>query len=92
MANGKITISLTEKQLKDIEALIANGEAENASDFVQNAVTNAIDSTKSLDELLDDMLERTGGPPTAEEIAWVEQAMGGGEPPVRKTSRKKKAA
>ncbi|BDC52327.1 hypothetical protein F183_A46420 [Bryobacterales bacterium F-183] len=92
MAGSKITIHISERQMDEIKALVSKGEARSVSDFVENALTSAINSTKSFDELLDESLARTGGPPSAEELAWVEQVLAGVEPQVRKTSRKRTAA
>lgn len=77
MATKKVTITLDENELTRIRELVAEGMARSVSAFVQNAVTSNLDDATIWKKMLADSLEKTGGPPTDEETAWLDQLFGG---------------
>jgi Arc/MetJ-type ribon-helix-helix transcriptional regulator len=86
----KITITLPDDQLDEIRALVAAGKAASTSAFVKHAVGVALDDAAGWREMLEDALERTGGPLTEKERAWADAILSPG--PRKGRSRKRKAA
>jgi Arc/MetJ-type ribon-helix-helix transcriptional regulator len=84
MATVKVTITLEETQLEQIRALVREGRARNVSAFVQHAVDNSLADIVEWEQMIDDALNETGGPPTPEEVAWAEEAIGV-KPPKRRS-------
>jgi len=76
MATVKVTITLEEAQLEQIRALVEEGVARSVSGFVQHAVATGLDDAAVWAQMLADALEETGGPLTAEEVAWAEDIIG----------------
>jgi Arc/MetJ-type ribon-helix-helix transcriptional regulator len=72
MAAAKITITLDNRQLEEVRALVAAGQASSVSGFVQHAVQMALFDATGWREMLRDALERTGGPLTRKERAWAD--------------------
>lgn len=87
MASKKVTVTLDEAQVERVRALVDAGRAPSVSGFVQHAVGIALDDVAGWGALLADALARTGGPVTAEERAWADEALG-----VPKRRRKRPAA
>ena len=87
MATRKVTVTLDEVQLERVRALVDAGRASSVSGFVQHAVGVALDDVAGWGALLADALSRTGGPVTADERAWADEALG-----VPKRRRKQPAA
>ena len=87
MASKKVTVTLDETQLDRVRALVEAGRAPSVSGFVQHAVGVALDDVAGWGALLAEALDRTGGPVTAEERAWADEALG-----VRKRRGKRPAA
>jgi Arc/MetJ-type ribon-helix-helix transcriptional regulator len=87
MATSKITITLPDEQIEEIRKLVRSGKAANVSAFVKRAVHMALQDAKSFREMLDEALEQTGGPPTAEELAWVKSIAGPKRPQSRPRRR-----
>jgi len=75
MATLKVTVTLKEEQVEEIRALVAAGNADNVSGFVQHAVKLALDDAAGWREMLSGALERTGGPLTEEERAWADKVL-----------------
>jgi hypothetical protein len=90
MATQKITITLKADQVKEIRALVAAGQANNVSAFVQHAVGVALNDAAGWNAMLEDALRQTGGPITKNERAWADTFL---SPRERgKGTRKGKAA
>ena len=76
MATKKVTITLEKDQLEAIRALVASGTASSVSGFVQHAVRISLEDATEFDAMLDDILDETGGPMTAEERDWADEVLG----------------
>ena len=72
MATTKITITLEDKQLDEIRALVAAGTAASVSAFVKHAVGVALFDAAGWREMLEDALRQTGGPLMKKERAWAD--------------------
>jgi Arc/MetJ-type ribon-helix-helix transcriptional regulator len=72
MATTKVTITIEDKQLEEIRALVAGGAAANVSAFVKHAVGVALFDAAGWREMLEDALRQTGGPLTKKERAWAD--------------------
>ena len=90
MATAKVTITLDEKQLGEIRALVAAGTAPNVSAFIQHAVRVALSDAAGWSEMLNGALKETGGPLTKEERAWADEILGLKR--RKKSTRKDRAA
>jgi Arc/MetJ-type ribon-helix-helix transcriptional regulator len=90
MATQKITITLEDRQVSEIRALIAAGAAANVSAFVKHAVAVALFDAAGWKEMLQDALQQTGGPLTKKERAWADAVLS--PQGQKRSSRKKKAA
>src|SRR5437660_7227535 len=88
MATTKITIALQDDQVKEIRALVAAGKAASTSAFVKHAVGVALDDAAGWREMLEDALQRTGGPLTKKERDWADAILSSGPP--KGSSRKRK--
>jgi Arc/MetJ-type ribon-helix-helix transcriptional regulator len=84
MATRKVTVTLDEGQVDRIRRLVEAGSAQSVSGFVQHAVSVALDDVAGWGALLAEALRETGGPLTAEERAWADEALG--NPPRRQGS------
>ena len=76
MATKKVTVTLDEKQLESIRALVSAGSASSVSGFVQHAVGVAIDDFAGWGAMLADALKDTGGELSREEKRWADQVLG----------------
>ena len=76
MATTKLTITLPDDQLKEVRALVASGQSSSVSAFVSHAVKIALFDAAGWQEMLNEALERTGGPLTKKERAWADSVMG----------------
>jgi Arc/MetJ-type ribon-helix-helix transcriptional regulator len=88
MATTKITITLPDRQLAEIRKRVRNGESQSVSGFVKRAVEASLDDSAEFLAMLDEALERTGGPPTPKERAWARSVIEG----RKHRSRSRKAA
>lgn len=75
MTKAKIAVSLDAGLVPRLRAAVAAGRADSVSAFVEAAVEKHL-SDVDLDVLLAQMLEETGGPPTAEEIEAADRLLG----------------
>lgn len=66
-AKEKIAVTLDPHVLRQVRSAVAAGSARSVSSFVEQALWNHLAATAEFDALVDDMLDRTGGPPTEEE-------------------------
>ncbi|MBS1818933.1 MAG: toxin-antitoxin system antitoxin subunit [Acidobacteria bacterium] len=87
MATMKVTVTLEEEQVEDIRDLVEAGKADSVSGFVQHAVDIALSDAAGWKRMLDEALDRTGGPPTAAERAWIESLLG----PAKGRKRRRQA-
>ena len=76
MATKKVTVTLDERDLAHVRELVGAGHASNVSAFVQHAVRVSLRDVTAWGSMLDDALERTGGPPTKEEREWADRQLG----------------
>lgn len=79
MATKKVTVTIDERQLGQIRALVASGTAASVSGFVQHAVGLALDDVAGWGALLAEALRETGGSLTDEERAWADGVLGTGK-------------
>jgi Arc/MetJ-type ribon-helix-helix transcriptional regulator len=90
MATTKLTITLEDEQLAEVRALVAAGQAANVSAFVKHAVAVALNDAAGWREMLEDALQKTGGPLTQKERTWADAILSPEASPKR--PRKGKAA
>jgi Arc/MetJ-type ribon-helix-helix transcriptional regulator len=90
MATTKITITLPDRQLEEIRALVAAGTAASISAFVKHAVGVALFDAAGWREMLEDALRETGGPLMKKERAWADAILS--PHGQKRVSRKGKAA
>jgi Arc/MetJ-type ribon-helix-helix transcriptional regulator len=72
MATKKVTVTLDQRQLDRIRALVDAGSATSVSGFVQHAVDVALDDVAGWGALLAEALRETGGALSDEERAWAD--------------------
>ena len=71
----KITISLPSRAAEHVKRAVKSGRAPSASAYIAEAIEQKATSGR-LDEMLEEMLERTGGPLTAAEIRQADRLLG----------------
>ncbi len=86
MATTKLTITIDNAQLTEIQSLVAAGQAANVSAFVKHAVAVALSDAQGWQEMLKEALDKTGGPLSKKERAWADEIL------LPRATRKKKAA
>ena len=86
-AYEKIAISLPTRAAEHVRDAVRRGEAESASAYIADAIERRA-KTETLKEVLDAMLEETGGPMTPAEVRASERRLG--LTPIRVARRKKK--
>lgn len=91
MATKKVTITLDEKQLTSVQALVASGKADSVSGFVQHAVQVSLADVAGWGAMLGLALAETGGPLTRSERAWADSLLKG-QPGSSSKKRKRRAA
>ena len=74
MTNVKITVSLPAELVEKAKRAVAQGHPESVSAYVAEAMVAK--TQDDFDAMLDAMLEESGGPLTAEEIAWADSVLG----------------
>ena len=90
MATTKVTITLTDEQLKEIRSLVRSGRTANVSSFVKHAVGVALHDAQGWKEMLESALLETGGPLTAKERAWADRILTSAA--RKKSSRRREVA
>lgn len=75
MATRKVTITLDDRDLDRVRALVEAGRAPSVSGFVQHAVGVALDDVAGWGALLAEALDATGGPLTDDERAWADAVL-----------------
>jgi Arc/MetJ-type ribon-helix-helix transcriptional regulator len=89
MATTKITITLEQDQVREIQELVAAGRAANVSAFVKHAVNVALSDAAGWKEMLKEGLRQTGGPLSKKEREWADAIL---DFPRRKRAGKRSAA
>jgi Arc/MetJ-type ribon-helix-helix transcriptional regulator len=74
----KVTVTLPMDQVAAIRDLVRDGAAESVSGFVTAAVALALEDRLAFEQLLDEGLQKTGGPMTAQERQWADRIIRGG--------------
>ena len=90
MATTKVTITLENRQLEEIRALVAGGRAASVSAFVKHAIGVALFDAAGWKEMLEEALQESGGPLTKKERAWADAILSPRQ--QKKVSKKGKAA
>lgn len=75
MATVKITVTLEEDQVRAIRDYVASGKSGSVSAFVKHAVGVALFDAAGWKAMLDEALQKTGGPLTKEECAWADSLL-----------------
>jgi Arc/MetJ-type ribon-helix-helix transcriptional regulator len=76
MTMGKIAITLPREVLDGARRAVRRGRAPSMSAYVSSALQERV-KLDSLDDLLQEMLDATGGPPTAAEKRWADRTIFG---------------
>ena len=82
---ARIAIRLPRAAVESARRAVKEGRAPSVSAYIVEAI-DAREKQKSLDELLDEWLEESGGPPTAAERRWARKKLG---LPVRRSSKRR---
>jgi Arc/MetJ-type ribon-helix-helix transcriptional regulator len=82
MATRKVTVTLDETQLDQIQSLVRAGTASSVSGFVQHAVAVALDDVAGWGAMLAEALRQTGGALSDDERAWADSVLGTGNRPA----------
>lgn len=72
---AKIAVSLPAELVASAREAVAAGKAANVSAYVADALAEKV-KLEALDDLLDEMLEETGGPLTDAEREGIDREMG----------------
>ncbi len=73
----KVTVTLPVESVEAIRRLVADGQADTVSGFVQHAVQVSLDDVAGWGALLSQALAETGGAMTDLERQWADQVLGG---------------
>lgn len=73
----KVTVTLPVESVEAIRRLVADGNADSVSGFVQHAVRVSLDDVAGWGALLGQSLLDSGGAMTSEEQQWADQVLGG---------------
>jgi Arc/MetJ-type ribon-helix-helix transcriptional regulator len=72
----KVTITLPVDDVESIRELVAAGQADSVSGFVQHAVKVSLDDIAGWGAMLAEALRETGGELTETERAWAADVLG----------------
>ena len=75
MTSAKVAISLPKEVLARARAAVRRGDAPSLSAYVCRALEEMTGDDDVIN-MLDEMLAKTGGPPTPEEIHWADGVIG----------------
>ncbi len=75
MATVKITTTLPNRQLAEIRKRVAARESASVSGFIQQAVQKSLDNAAEFRAMVNEGLNKTGGPLTAKERMWARRAL-----------------
>lgn len=76
MRGRRVPVVLGEQDLAQLRAMKAVGEIDNVAGFVRHAVRLALLDRVEFKALLEESLERSGGPLTEAEKAWADRVLG----------------
>lgn len=68
----KLTITLQDTQLAEVHALVIAKQAASVAAFVQYAVSVVLNDFADWRQILENSLQKTGGPLTKQERAWAD--------------------
>jgi Arc/MetJ-type ribon-helix-helix transcriptional regulator len=75
MATRKITITLPDRQIAEIQKRIALQDSPNVSAFIQQAVQRSLESAAEFRAIVDEALRKSGGPLKPKERAWARRVL-----------------
>jgi Arc/MetJ-type ribon-helix-helix transcriptional regulator len=75
MASVKVTVTVPAEQLHAMRDLVAHGRATSVSGFVQGAIGVALDDAAGWQQTLDEALDASGGPLSADERSWADKIL-----------------
>jgi hypothetical protein len=88
MTSAKVAISLPKDVLARARAAVRRGQAASLSAYVSKLIDEKT-REDDLAQMLDEMLEETGGPLTPSERRWLDKVFGSKSPPKRKQRQPK---
>lgn len=74
---AKIAITVDEELVDQVRERVARGDADSVSAYFQHAVRGQLAAEADFDEVLREIFESTGGPPTAKERAAARKVLRG---------------
>jgi Arc/MetJ-type ribon-helix-helix transcriptional regulator len=75
MATTKITITLPDRQLKEIRKRVAAQDSPSVSGFIQQAVQKTLENAAEFRAMVEEGLKETGGPLKPKERAWARRVL-----------------
>jgi Arc/MetJ-type ribon-helix-helix transcriptional regulator len=75
MATAKITITLPDRQLEEIRKRVAVQDSPSVSGFIQQAVQHSLDNSAEFRAIVEEALQKTGGPLKPKERAWARKML-----------------
>jgi Arc/MetJ-type ribon-helix-helix transcriptional regulator len=75
MASKKITITLPDRQIAEIEKRIAAQDSPNVSAFIQQAVQRSLENAAEFRAIVGEALQKSGGPLKPKERAWARRML-----------------
>jgi Arc/MetJ-type ribon-helix-helix transcriptional regulator len=75
MATTKITITLPVRQAEEIRRRVAARESVSVSGFIQQAVQKSLENAAEFRAMVNEALNKTGGPLTPKEHAWAKRVL-----------------
>jgi Arc/MetJ-type ribon-helix-helix transcriptional regulator len=75
MTKAKVTMTMDKDLLARVKQAIDSGRAPSVSAYIEKAVEHWLIEEESAEELVDDMLEESGGPITADERVWADRIL-----------------
>jgi len=73
MAATKITITIPDELLAEIRSRVSSKATPSISGYIQQAVKKSLENEAALRLFIEEGLESTGGPLTAQEEAWAKR-------------------
>jgi Arc/MetJ-type ribon-helix-helix transcriptional regulator len=75
MATTKVTITLPNSQLNEIQKRVAAQETPSVSAFIQQAVQKSLENAAAFRAMVDEGLKATGGPLKSKERVWAKRML-----------------
>jgi hypothetical protein len=73
----KLAVSMSPKLLAKVKAAVAGKRSPSVSAYVEHAVRSQLAAEADFDQLLEEMLDKSGGPPTADERSRARRLLRG---------------